>query len=78
MDAVEHVKKAIATVTKMDHLNVIMASSGNFNVNSSLVHPSSTMLEAQNIFYGASSPDEITNFRRSIRPIINEKALEPP
>jgi len=71
-------KEAISTVTRMDHINVIAASSGNFNVNSSLVNPAQVMLENANLFAGSTTPDSIANFKRCVRPVINEKALEPP
>lgn len=35
------------------------------------------MLENANIFAGAVTPDATANFKRCVRPVINEKALEP-
>ena len=36
------------------------------------------MLENSNIYSGSYTVDQAANFKRCIRPVINEKALEPP
>lgn len=78
LSGVMQMRDAIATVTRMDHLNVHRTGSGNFSVNSALTNPSAQMLENSNFFQGSITPDSVSNFKRCIRPVINEKALEPP
>lgn len=71
-------KEAVSNLTKMEHVNVSYTRSNSYHVNTSLVHPHMQFIESSGMIYGAFCEDEHINFARCIRPIINEKALEPP
>ena len=75
---IKTLKEAVSNLTKMDHVNVSYTRSNSYHVNTSLVHPHLQFIESSGMIYGAFSEDEHTNFARCIRPIINERALEPP
>ena len=62
----------------MSHVTVSYARSNSYHVNTSLASPQMQFIESSNMIYGAFSEDEHTNFARCVRPIINERALEPP
>ena len=70
-------KQAVSHLTKMDHVNVSYARSNSYHVNTSLVHPHMQFIESTNLIHGAFSEDEHINFARCVRPVVNERALEP-
>ena len=72
------IREAISRITKMDHVKVAYKQSNNYHVNTSLVHPEMQIIDSSNLIYGAYSFDDVSNFKRCIRPVINEKVLEPP
>ena len=76
--AVRACQQSIAEVTKMDHVRVTFHTKSNYHVSTALTHHQNQQLESGNIFAGANQPDAAQSFRRSIQPVINEKALEPP
>lgn len=75
--ATKCIKDSLSRITKMDHVTVAYTRTNNYHVNSSIVQPEWQLLESTNFLTGVYSHDEQTNFHRCIRPVINEKALEP-
>lgn len=70
-------KDAIRSFTKTDHVRMSYSRSNAYHVNTSLVHPQMQLLESTNLIAGAHSEDEMANFLRCIRPVVNERAMEP-
>jgi len=62
----------------MEHVRFVSLKPNNYSVDMSMVNPMLINLESGNFIYGSIQQDEITNFTRTVKPIINEKALEPP
>ena len=76
-NAIGCLRDAISQLSKMDHVRISYSKGNSYHVNTSLVHPHMQLLESTNFIYGAHSEDEYQNFNRCVRPVINEKALEP-
>ena len=76
--AMKGFREAISRITKMDHVKVAYKSSNNYHVNTSLVHPEMQIIDSTNMLAGVYNHDDSLNFKRCIRPVINEKVMEPP
>ena len=75
---IKSLKDAVGELTKMNHVKVSYARSNSYHVNTSLVHPHMQLVESSNLIFGAYTEDEHINFARCVRPVINERVLEPP
>lgn len=75
---IKTLKEAVWDLTKMNHVTVSYARANSYHVNTTLVHPHHQFLESSNLIFGAFSEDEHVSFARCIRPVVNERALEPP
>lgn len=62
----------------MDHVKVAYKKGNNYHVNVGIVHPQMQLIESTSFLSGVYSSDEAENFLRCVRPVINEKAMEPP
>ena len=77
-ETIKTLKKAVQDLTKTSHVTVSYARANSYHVNTALVHPQFQFLESSNLIYGAFSEDEHMNFAKCVRPVVNERALEPP
>ncbi len=78
MSAVTTIQSAIAAITKMNHVKVVHLKPNNYSVSANIIAPDQFIIENGNMIYGSVQFDETQNFKRSVQPVINEKALEPP
>jgi hypothetical protein len=76
--AVTTITEAIKKFTKTDHIDISYNGGNSFHVNSSLVATGCIPLNSQNLLYGFYNNTEAVLFDRAVRPVVNEKAQEPP
>ena len=77
-NAMRCIKESISRITKMDHVKIAYKKGNNYHVNNGIVHPEMQLIDSTNFIPGVYLNDEDENFKRCIRPVINEKAMEPP
>jgi hypothetical protein len=61
----------------MDHVGIKFYRPNNYSVFSSIVLPNAYALESGNLIYGSIQYEDSENFKRCVKPIVNERALEP-
>jgi len=71
------IRDSISRITKIDHVKSAYMNSNNFHVNTSLVYPQMQLIESTNLLPSLYSEEDVTNFKRCIRPLLNEKVMEP-
>ena len=76
-NAMRCIKESISRITKMDHVQVAYKNGNNYHVNTGIVHPQMQLIDSTSFIQGVYLNDEAENFSRCVRPVINEKALEP-
>ncbi len=61
----------------MSHAKVVYLRPNNYSVQTGLISSDQYALDSGALIYGSFVPQDISNFRRCIQPVVNERALEP-